>query len=81
MDYHFFRYMRRLFVPFFHVGAFLLRFSPYGGPFSPCGGLSAILFSMYGAFFVFMGAFWACPPPLTKISEGAHANGHSRLTE
>ena len=68
------------------MGAFLLRFSPYGGPFSPCEGLFSpwegplspcgglfLLFSMWGAFFVLMrGPFLDLPPLPTKISAGAH---------
>ena len=37
-------------VTFFHVTAFLLRFSTYGEPMSPCEVLSAPLFSMRGIF-------------------------------
>ena len=55
------------FLPLFlHMGAFLLRFSHFGG-----------LFTMWGPFRYFLlhggGLFCACPPPRpTKISAGAH---------
>ena len=57
------------------LGAFLLFFFIWGpfcyvflilGAFSPCGGLFATFYFMVEAF------FWACPPPPTKISAGAH---------
>ena len=45
------------------AGVFLLRFSPYGGPFHSIRG---------GGHFCPAGeSFWACPSP-TKISVGAH---------
>ena len=46
---------------FFHVGAFLLRLSPYRGPFSRFKSLSATFFSMLGPFcyvFLLMGGFF-----------------------
>ena len=52
----FFCHIGDIFPIFSLHGAFLLRFSHYGGPFSQCGSLFAFFYSM-------MGAFWAPPPP------------------
>ena len=52
---------------FLGVGAFLLRFSPYGGPFFTMWGLSATFFSIWGTFFVLMGGGGLSPPPLQKF--------------
>ena len=93
-DVRYFRYLvfstiwRTLLPLFLHVQAFLIRFSPYEGPFATffslwgpfcyvfhhVGALFAIYFSMWGGFFcVYRGPFWACPPlPLTKTSASAH---------
>ena len=58
---------------FLHVEAFLLRFSPYWGPLSPCRGIfhpagtfSLLLFSMLAVFFVFMGAFFELVTPTLR---------------
>ena len=59
----FFGYIGGLFATFSsYTGAFLLRFSHFGG-----------LFTM-GAFLLYGGGglFWTCPRPPTKISAGAH---------
>ena len=62
--------VRRPFATFFsYWGHFCTRgclsatFSPYGGPFLPCG-----FFCLVG------GSPWGCPPPPTKISAGPHRN-------
>ena len=46
---------------FHHMGVFLLRFSRYGGPFSPSEG-SVCSFFLYGG-----GLFWAFFPPIRKF--------------
>ena len=59
----------------YHVGDFLLRFSFYWELVSPCGGIFATFFFIWGAFctyggrpFLYIwGAFWAPPPPRTNI--------------
>ena len=51
---------------FLHMGAFLLRFSHFWGPFSPCGAFLLHFTSWWGLFCL------ACPPPPTKISADAH---------
>ena len=51
---------------FLHMGAFLLRFSHFGGLHHV--GVFLLLFTSWWRPF-----FWACPPPPpTKISAGAH---------
>ena len=60
---------------FHHVRAFSATFFFYGGPFLPCGGIFVTFFSMWWAFFVFIGEpfcpyrepFWACQPSLRKF--------------
>ena len=58
LEKEFFLYFVAHLLLVLHGGAFLQRFSPYGGhlaTFSPCGGL-----------------FWAYPSPPTEISAAAH---------
>ena len=57
---------KRSFATFSSCGTFLLRFFLHGGPLSPCEGLFATFFSMWGgAFFVLMeGLDVACSPSL-----------------
>ena len=59
--------------------AFLLRFFPYVGPFSPCEvlfnhvGSFCYFFSMWGAFFDFIGEGGGLSGLVQKISAGAHS--------
>ena len=57
---------------FHHVRAFFATFSLYGGPFSPCEGLSVTFSLCGGSFSYYEGLFWASPFP-TKMFEGTHA--------
>ena len=51
----FFHNLKAFFAPFFHVEAFLLRLSPYGGLFPPLKSLSATFSSMWGPlYYVFL---------------------------
>ena len=55
--------------PFLYVGAFLLHFSTYGGPFHHVReGLSILLFSMWEVFFALMGGGGG----LSLVSAHAH---------
>ena len=42
-----------------HVGALLLRFSPYGELILPCGGVFGTFFSLWETFFTMWGSFFS----------------------
>ena len=68
----FFHNLKTFFAPFFLVEAFLIRLSPYGGPFLPMKSLSATYFSMWGLFATFSpyggGIFSLFEGPFATIS-------------
>ena len=56
--WRFFHNLKAFFAPFFHVEAFLLRLSPYGGLFSLFKSLSATFSSMWGPFYYVFLLMW-----------------------
>ena len=73
--------------PFRHVRAFLLLFSPYGGPFFAIWGLLCYVFHHVGAFllpfspyrrpfFSMWGVFFGLAPLTTKISASTNGKCH-----
>ena len=53
---------------FYHVGAFLVHFSPYVELILPCGGLFGTFFSLWGTFFTMWGSFFSMWGPLATFS-------------
>ena len=53
---------------FYHMGAFLVHFSPYVELILPCGGLFGTFFSLWGTFFTMWGSFFSMWGPLATFS-------------